>query len=161
METLPRNTSRSNRLPISPRLAVANNSNNRTDSNNIEGGETLQLPPLVTSSLPANISSGEHSPLHLIDDTDMSPSASTSSFVTAEDGGFSGLQSTHTSLSATSNYNSPDSGGSPQRTMVHVDEGSIHGSPSLFDEEDLVDLTSKKLKLLVAENSVSSEIDNT
>ena len=41
--------------------------------------------------------------------------------------------------------------------MVHVDEGSIHGSPTLFDEEELAQLASKIKTIYVTETPRSTE----
>ena len=43
------------------------------------------------------------------------------------------------------------------RTVVHVDEGSIHGSPTLFDEEELAQLASKIKTIYVTETPRSTE----
>lgn len=43
------------------------------------------------------------------------------------------------------------------RTVVHVDEGSIHGSPTLFDDEDLAQLASKIKTIYVTETPRSAE----
>jgi len=48
------------------------------------------------------------------------------------------------------------------RTIVHVDDGSIHGSPSLFNDDDLAQLASKIKTILVAESPRrSDQQDNT
>ena len=166
IETLPRNSARSNRLPISPRLGATTIIDTENDNDNL-------LSPLVANSLPANLNA-EHSPILEIDVTN-SPSPSTSSYTSPDIvGGYSGQQNTHSPIQAISrSIADDDEGGSPSpretlfveddppRTIVHVDEGSIHGTTSLFDDEELAELTSKKLKILVSENSMSSEVDNT
>lgn len=49
----------------------------------------------------------------------------------------------------------------PGKTIVHVDDGSIHGSPTLFDEDELDQLTTKIKTILVAESPRGQEVNNT
>ena len=53
------------------------------------------------------------------------------------------------------------SGTSSGRTVVHVEDGSMHGT-TLFDEDELTQLTSKRLKILVQDSSsLASELNDT
>jgi len=48
-----------------------------------------------------------------------------------------------------------------QKTIVHVDDGSIHGSPNLFDEEEIAQLASKIKTILVQESPRGRDFDET
>lgn len=47
------------------------------------------------------------------------------------------------------------------KTVVHVDDGSIHGSPGLFDEDEIAQLASKIKTILVQESPRSREYEGT
>lgn len=48
-----------------------------------------------------------------------------------------------------------------QKTIVHVDDGSIHGSPNLFDEEEIAQLASKIKTILVQESPRGRDFEET
>ena len=153
IETLPRNSSRAMRPAISPRLS----STTIIDNDN----EIINSP--VANSLPVNLSV-ERSPILGIGNDSPSPSTS---FTSPGEVGYSGHRNTHSNR-ASNRSDEGDSAmtmvhldGDSPRTMVHVDEGSMHGTTSLFDEDEISQLTSKKLKILVSENSRSNELNNT
>ena len=50
---------------------------------------------------------------------------------------------------------------SDRSPVVHVDEGSTHGTTSLFDDEELAQLTSRKVNLFRNDDSPSHEVDDT
>lgn len=48
-----------------------------------------------------------------------------------------------------------------QKTIVHVDDGSIHGSPNLFDEDEIAQLASKIKTILVQESPRGRDFEDT
>ena len=48
-----------------------------------------------------------------------------------------------------------------QKTIVHVDDGSIHGSPNLFDEEEIEQLASKIKTILVQDSPRTRDPEET